>query len=407
MLVITACNGNTAESKDSTEKTEMKKKEKKSKKRKKAKSKKEKSKKEKIDTPEDIKFSKGEIRYGVYTNKMLDIEFQATINGYEFEDFYKNSYELGTEEDIISYIENGGKYIAMYANEKSDESKRIAISIEKAMDVDKYIEKEIEKSKEEGIEAEKSTMKFCQNEAVCITYGTDGDEGYLYKVIVPAGKYMGIIYSYNQSKEDAQKALGIFTEISADKSDSNDTVFYNSDFVIGQVNDGIYTNDMFGMKLDLNKVGMEACTDETINKEFHDLGGDESDISFVLAYLEEPGKKFTDIYATGNQRGISVMLKREIVIKDVEEYVDRAVVGLPMSLSGVGVTGKAEKKYTEFLGEVMPYVALEINEDGVSMYQTLIFLKKGDYVAEIASYAPDEETAKEYIDKIEKIAEES
>ena len=101
----------------------------------------------------------------------------------------------------------------------------------------------------------------------------------------------------------------------------------------------------------------------------------------------------------------SVMIKKEENIKDVDTYANRAVVGIKKGIQGMGMEVETQKGSGEFLGETMPYVTVSATENGEAIYQKIVFLKVGNYVAEITSYAESEEKASECIDMFTKLEE--
>lgn len=71
----------------------------------------------------------------------------------------------------------------------------------------------------------------------------------------------------------------------------------------------------------------------------------------------------------------------------------------------MGMEVETQKGSGEFLGETMPYVTVSATENGEAIYQKIVFLKVGNYVAEITSYAESEEKASECIDMFTKLEE--
>lgn len=176
----------------------------------------------------------------------------------------------------------------------------------------------------------------------------------------------------------------------------------DADFSIGEINDGVYINKMFNIKFDGNAGGMEFTDKEERNKAFHNAGGEDTDTKTVKAFLDA-GYEFSDMNATGTRKGLSVILSKGNEMKDIEDCVDKTIPKVKKELEDVGFGVKAEKSFGKVLGEDMPYISVEASEDGVSMYQKIICLKSGDYMAKLVSYGEDEAAAKEYIDMFTKI----
>jgi len=57
------------------------------------------------------------------------------------------------------------------------------------------------------------------------------------------------------------------------------------------------------------------------------------------------------------------------------------------------------------LGETGPYIIIHIKKYGQSLYKRVVYLKVGNYIAEIYAFAGDELSAKQMIDTISKIEE--
>ena len=171
---------------------------------------------------------------------------------------------------------------------------------------------------------------------------------------------------------------------------------------IGEIDSDVYTNKMFGLKFDAKSNNMTFVSKKEANKNFYDTGKEESDITAVKEYLDT-GKKFSDMYVTGEKGSVSVMIKKEENIKDTDTYADRAVVGIKQGMERMGMEVETQKGSGEFIGETMPYVTVRATDNGNTAYQKIVFLKVGNYVAEITSYADSEEGASKYIDMFTKL----
>ena len=159
---------------------------------------------------------------------------------------------------------------------------------------------------------------------------------------------------------------------------------------------------MFGLNFDGKSNDMIFASKEEANKNFYDTGKNESDIKAVTEYLDT-GKKFVDMHAVSEKGSVSVMIKKEENIKDTDTYADRAVVGIKKGMERMGMEVETQKGSGEFIGETMPYVTVRATDNGNTAYQKIVFLKVGNYVAEITSYADSEEGASKYIDMFTKL----
>lgn len=99
------------------------------------------------------------------------------------------------------------------------------------------------------------------------------------------------------------------------------------------------------------------------------------------------------MHAVSEKGSVSVMIKKEENIKDTDTYADRAVVGIKQGMERMGMEVETQKGSGEFIGETMPYVTVRATDNGNTAYQKIVFLKVGNYVAEITSYADSEEKA--------------
>ena len=104
-----------------------------------------------------------------------------------------------------------------------------------------------------------------------------------------------------------------------------------------------------------------------------------------------------------DSKDYTVIELKEENIKDTDTYADRAVVGIKQGMERMGMEVETQKGSGEFIGETMPYVTVRATDNGNTAYQKIVFLKVGNYVAEITSYADSEEGASKYIDMFTKL----
>jgi len=106
-----------------------------------------------------------------------------------------------------------------------------------------------------------------------------------------------------------------------------------------------------------------------------------------------------------NKSILSVLIKKEDTLKDLDSYINRQMAGLKDKYDMKGIYPEIKKGEDEFLGETRPYISVYTNIYGVDMYERSVYLKVGNYIAEISAFAGDELSAKQMIDAISKIEE--
>ena len=106
-----------------------------------------------------------------------------------------------------------------------------------------------------------------------------------------------------------------------------------------------------------------------------------------------------------NKSILSVIIKKEDTLKDLDSYINRQMVGLKDKYDMKGIYPEIKKGEDEFLGETRPYISLHANIYGQDLYERAVYLKVGNYIAEIYAFAGDELSAKQMIDTISKIEE--
>ena len=124
-----------------------------------------------------------------------------------------------------------------------------------------------------------------------------------------------------------------------------------------------------------------------------------------MELLESSGR-FVDMRADIENGGIlAVMIRKEDMLKDLDSYINRQVVVLKDKYNMDGIYAEAKKGEAEFLGETRTYISLHANKYGQDLYERVVYLKVGNYIAEIYAFAGDELSAKQMIDTISKIEE--
>ena len=362
----------------------------------------------KNDTKSDIEFSKGEYIGETYINKQFDISFDAKSNGYKFDELYKSATEAYLEEDMLKYIGMGGAPVVVYATKDGDSSSKIGISIDDIeSDIDAYIDKVNKNTKN----SQKTEMEFCGKEVPCVEVESKDGSGkkiYRYTVYIQSGKYVAVIDSFGEDKDEAKKVLESFTSVSDDtnKKDSENTTEVNdseSTLVLGSISDKVYSNKMLNIKFDISKTGLEFVSDEGLKNMGND-GIERSDISAVSKHIEE-GKSFIDMFAVDNTdttKRISVSLAKNDMLMPMDEYLDAQKEVMESQLSKVPKdqlkSSKVKKSDAYFLGQELSCLDIYVDTTVAKQCQKYLFVVKDHYMMIIVSSGKDEKAAQEGLD---------
>ena len=362
----------------------------------------------KNDTKSDIEFSKGEYIGETYINKQFDISFDAKSNGYKFDELYKSATEAYLEEDMLKYIGMGGAPVVVYATKDGDSSSKIGISIDDIeSDIDAYIGKVNKNTKN----SQKTEMEFCGKEVPCVEVESKDGSGkkiYRYTVYIQSGKYVAVIDSFGEDKDEAKKVLESFTSVSDDtnKKDSENTTGVNdseSTLVLGSISDKVYSNKMLDIKFDISKTGLEFVSDEGLKNMGND-GIERSDISAVSKHIEE-GKSFIDMFAVDNTdttKRISVSLAKNNMLMPMDEYLDAQKEVMESQLSKVPKdqlkSSKVKKSDAYFLGKELSCLDIYVDTTVAKQCQKYLFVVKDHYMMIIVSSGKDEKAAQEGLD---------
>ena len=382
-----------------------------------------------VDSDTYKEFSVGKVENGIYTNKMFNIKVNGKENEYNFEsdDSIKNQFGFNNSDrsDIDSVkevLDKGDAFVDMYATTPKNKRAVSVMILKSDSDLDTFLEKQLVKL-DTSLGASKTTVNVLGKEVKGIRYTINGKDSKVYQKLafIRRGEYIMVILSggiYAAAPQTGFDSIEILddkeevesAEIKANSNETKSTAESvetsgeDVELQIGEIDSDVYTNKMFGLKFDAKSNNMTFVSKEEANKNFYDTGKEESDITAVKEYLDK-GKKFSDIYVTGEKGSVSVMIKKEENIKDIDTYANRAVVGIKKGIQGMGMEVETQKGSGEFLGETMPYVTVGATENGEAIYQKIVFLKVGNYVAEITSYAESEEKASECIDMFTKLEE--
>ena len=362
----------------------------------------------KNDTKSDIEFSKGEYIGETYINKQFYISFDAKSNGYKFDELYKSATEAYLEEDMLKYIGMGGAPVVVYATKDGDSSSKIGISIDDIeSDIDAYIDTVNKNTKN----SQKTEMEFCGKEVPCVEVESKDGSGkkiYRYTVYIQSGKYVAVIDSFGEDKDEAKKVLESFTSVSDDtnKKDSENTTEVNdseSTLVLGSISDKVYSNKMLDIKFDISKTGLEFVSDEGLKNMGND-GIERSDISAVSKHIEE-GKSFIDMFAfdnTDTTKRISVSLAKNNMLMPMDEYLDAQKEVMESQLSKVPKdqlkSSKVKKSDAYFLGQELSCLDIYVDTTAAKQCQKYLFRVKDDYMMIIVSSGKDEKAAQEGLD---------
>ena len=360
------------------------------------------------DTKSDIEFSKGEYIGETYINKQFDISFDAKSNGYKFDELYKSATEAYLEEDMLKYIGMGGAPVVVYATKDGDSSSKIGISIDDIeSDIDAYIDKVNKNTKN----SQKTEMEFCGKEVPCVEVESKDGSGkkiYRYTVYIQSGKYVAVIDSFGEDKDEAKKVLESFTRVSGDTNTESveDTTEVNdaeNTLVLGSISDKVYSNKMLNIKFDISKTGLDFVSEEGLKNLGND-GMDKSDLDAVKKHIED-GKSFTDMFAVDNNdttKKISVSLAKNDMLMPMDEYLDAHKAVMESQLSKVPKdqlkSSRVKKSDAYFLGQELSCLDIYVDTTVGKQCQKYLFVVKDHYMMIIVSSGKDEKEAQEGLD---------
>jgi hypothetical protein len=382
-----------------------------------------------VDSDTYKEFSVGKVENGIYTNKMFNIKVNGKENQYNFENddsikkqFGFNDSDRSDIDSVKEVLDKGDAFVDMYATTPKNKRAVSVMIFKSDSDLDTFLEKQLS-DLDPSLDASKTTVNVLGKEVKGIRYTINGKDSKVYQKLafIRRGEYVMVIISggiYAAAPQTGFDSIEILDnqeelENSETKDNSNEvistaesteTAREDLEVQIGEIENDIYTNKMFGLYFDGKSNDMIFANKEEANKNFYDTGKNESDIKAVTEYLDT-GKKFVDMHAVSEKGSVSVMIKKEENIKDTDTYADRAVVGIKQGMERMGMEVETQKGSGEFIGETMPYVTVRATDNGNTAYQKIVFLKVGNYVAEITSYADSEEKASECIDMFTKLEE--
>ena len=151
-----------------------------------------------------------------------------------------------------------------------------------------------------------------------------------------------------KNSEDFEQKVEATKKVESNYVVDSDTY---KEFSVGKVENGIYTNKMFNIKVNGKENKYNFENDDSIKNQFGFNDSDRSDIDSVKEVLDK-GDAFVDMYATTpkNKRAVSVMILKSD--SDLDTFLDKQLSDLDPSLDAskttVNVLGKEVKgiRYT-------------------------------------------------------------
>ncbi|MBQ1484545.1 MAG: hypothetical protein IIZ42_04500 [Eubacterium sp.] len=168
----------------------------------------------------------------------------------------------------------------------------------------------------------------------------------------------------------------------------------------GRVEDGVYTNDYFGITFDASKSNW-LIGDEAELAEYAGLPDGSGEEEFK-AYFEDNGH-FFDVFFENLQdySNINVVIQDLGLLggamTDLDDYVEAALDAAAESLENEGLTDvKSEAGTTYFMGEKeVPCVYVTGTLQGIDIFQRQIYVKRGRYIACITATCFNSDMTKE------------
>ena len=292
-----------------------------------------------VDSDTYKEFSVGKVENGIYTNKMFNIKVNGKENQYNFEndDSIKNQFGFNDSDrsDIDSVkevLDKGDAFVDMYATTPKNKRAVSVMILKSDSDLDTFLEKQLS-DLDPSLGASKTTVNVLGKEVKGIRYTINGKDSKVYQKLafIRRGEYVMVIISggiYAAAPQTGFDSIEILDnqeelENAETKDNSNEvistaesteTASEDVEVQIGEIENDIYTNKMFGLNFDGKSNDMIFASKEEANKNFYDTGKNESDIKAVIEYLDT-GKKFVDMHAVSEKGSVSVMIKKEENIK--------------------------------------------------------------------------------------------
>ena len=163
------------------------------------------------------------------------------------------------------------------------------------------------------------------------------------------------------------------------KVESNYVVDSDSykEFAVGKIENGVYTNKMFNIKVNGIENNYNFESDDSIKKQFGYNDSDRTNIDSIKAVLDK-GDTFVDMYATTrkNKRAVAMMLFKSD--SDLDTFLEKQLTKLDSDLG-------ASKTTINVLGKEVKGIRYTINGKDSKVYQKLAFIRRGEYIMVILS----------------------
>lgn len=137
-----------------------------------------------------------------------------------------------------------------------------------------------------------------------------------------------------KNSEDFEQKVEATKKVESNYVVDSDTY---KEFSVGKVENGIYTNKMFNIKVNGKENQYNFENDDSIKKQFGFNDSDRSDIDSIKEVLDK-GDAFVDMYATTpkNKRAVSVMILKSdsdldtFLDKQLAEKIQKYIKNLPL-----------------------------------------------------------------------------
>ena len=169
-------------------------------------------------------------------------------------------------------------------------------------------------------------------------------------------------------------------------------------FAVGTINGNVYENTFLGLGCKVEAEGWELSSAEEVRESNEMLFEDETD-----DYMEGLSKLdvITDMFATNMNTGGTLNINFEnlgiMYGKDLDEaaYLDEAIG----QMDDMGAEGIAIKKATfTVAGKERQGLTIEMEMMGITVYEAVVCIKVGDYMANIVAAGTTADEAKALLD---------
>mgnify|MGYP000898806823 CR=1 FL=1 len=237
---------------------------------------------------------------------------EAYTNGYKYnfenDDSIKNQFGFNDSDrsDIDSVkevLDKGDAFVDMYATTPKNKRAVSVMILKSDSDLDTFLDKQLS-DLDPSLDASKTTVNVLGKEVKGIRYTINGKDSKVYQKLafIRRGEYVMVIISGGiyaaapQTGFDSIEILDNQEELeNAEKKDNSNEVISTAESTetasedvevqIGEIENDIYTNKMFGLYFDGKSNDMIFASKEEANKNFYDTGKNESDIKEVKNIL--------------------------------------------------------------------------------------------------------------------------